>query len=360
MKINEKDVVKWSVYVLLACCCGLLEAHIIKLVCDIFYDVMEKWLSPCLVFMICMAISMLALLMLLVLLVTIVIKIETTFPDGVQVEPTNQSEVSEAEAESQTKVAIRSDHGDNLKEVMEAIRHEEWEYNAVFDSSGRKLAEGTYQSPKICSIAPEDWQEVNRYEIEVIDLHNHPSGSAFSPQDFRVFMRHDIIKQFIVVSRKHNYILVKPEGSYEGLQDEVKSYAKMMHHKYFWLKDISFWLWSVIAAKKTAEKFGLEFRIERVPRSATRKKAFRIGLATCATLALCCISFLRPAESSATSPVSAASSTTRYSSPVEATITINGATYSLTGDIISVGCDPIKDPYIQGHAPVGGGPNYNN
>lgn len=273
------------------------------------------------------------------------------------------SEELKEEKNSRLDMAITSNHGDNLKEVMEVIRREEWEYNAVFDLSGSKLAEGTYQSPNKCNLTSEDWQKIAQRGEEIIDLHNHPGrDSSFSPQDFKAFMQYDFIKQFIVVSRRYNYILVKPKGGYEGLQDEVKSYAEMMDRRYFWLEIISFWLWSVITAKKTAEKFGLEFRVERAPQPTARKNAFRIGLATCAILALCSIGLLRPAESSATSPVSVASGsgTTRYSSPVEATTTINGVTYSLTDDVIPVSCDPTKDPCIQGRAHVGGGPNYSN
>lgn len=273
------------------------------------------------------------------------------------------SEELKEEKNSRLDTAITSNHGDNLKEVMEVIRREEWEYNAVFDLSGSKLAEGTYQSPNKCNLTSEDWQKIAQRGEEIIDLHNHPGrDSSFSPQDFKAFMQYDFIKQFIVVSRRYNYILVKPKGGYEGIQDEVKSYAEMMDRRYFWLEIISFWLWSVITAKKTAEKFGLEFRVERAPQPTARKNAFHIGLATCAILALCSIGLLRPAESSATSPVSVASGsgTARYSSPVEATTTINGVTYSLTDDVIPVSCDPTKDPCIQGRAHVGGGPNYSN
>lgn len=337
MKINKKEVVKWTVYVSLACCCGLLLSYTATLVCDIVYDVAVKWLSPYLASIICMVISILAML---VLLAFIIVKIEDIFPDDAQAEPTDQSEDHEAETESQTKVAIRSNHGNSLKEVMEAIRHEEWEYDAIFDLSGKKLAEGTFQSPGSCNITPEDWLEVKQYGGEVIELHNHPGrDNAFSPQDFKAFMHCDSIKQSIVGSKKHNYFLVKPEGSYEGVQNGAKSYAEMMHRKYFWLENISFWLWSVITAKKTAEKFGLEFRIERVPRPAAQKNAFRIGLATCAVLAFCYVGFLRPTESSATSPVSATSGTTRYSSVADATIIYDDVVYSLTDYIISGSID---------------------
>lgn len=360
MKINKREATILTIDTVLACCCTVTTLCITKPTFNTVYDATE-WLPSWLTFILSTIAMIFVVIVLIALFIVLVIVVEFAFSDELQAKLAKQSE--EREAESQTKVAIRSNHGDSFKEVMEAIRYEEWEYYAFFNFSGKKLAEGTYRSPESCNITTEDWQEVKRCGGEVIGLHNHPGrDSSFSPQDFKAFMQYDFIKQFIVVSRRYNYILVKPKGGYEGIQDEVKSYAEMMDRRYFWLEIISFWLWSVITAKKTAEKFGLEFRVERAPQPTARKNAFRIGLATCVILALCSIGLLRPAESSVTSPVSVASGsgTARYSSPVEATTTINGVTYSLTDDVIPVSCDPTKDPCIQGRAHVGGGPNYSN
>lgn len=66
--------------------------------------------------------------------------------------------------------AIRSDHGDTIGEVMEAIRHEQYEYRAIFNLREEKLAEGTFLSPETCNLVAEDWQDIDAEGEEIIDF----------------------------------------------------------------------------------------------------------------------------------------------------------------------------------------------
>ncbi len=103
--------------------------------------------------------------------------------------------------------ATRSNHGSELSEVMEAIRSERFEYLALFDKNGHKLAEGTMSSPNKCMVAEED--RIYIYDADTM-LHNHPGGLLpHSRNDIRFQLKYGI-RQSIVVSRRQVYILENP------------------------------------------------------------------------------------------------------------------------------------------------------
>lgn len=212
------------------------------------------------------------------------------------------SKSSESHEEPELKLeVVTSNHGSSLKEVMEAIRNEELEYLAFFDLEGKKLAEGTYLSPDKCNITTEDWHSICHRGEEVMKVHNHPSRSnvAFSAQDFRSFLCQDFIRKTVVVTKDYNFIMEKIGNGYEASQDDAKAYVEKMDIMYSWLSTFSDRLWSIVVARKTAEKFGLQFRVERINQAPTRSFA-SVGIATCLVLAALCL--FKPQCSSADDP----------------------------------------------------------
>lgn len=159
------------------------------------------------------------------------------------------------------KRATRSDHGSELSEVMEAIRSERFEYLALFDKDGYKLAEGTYSLPYICTVTEED--KIYFYDADT-DLHNHPLGGAGHSENDIAFQLKYGIRRSIVVSPRQTYILENPfvdteewrkDGEYPfSVDDVIKSYRRM---------DLLPSRW---AMKRLAKKYGLEFYTERVYR----------------------------------------------------------------------------------------------
>lgn len=159
------------------------------------------------------------------------------------------------------KRATRSDHGSELSEVMEAIRGERFEYLALFDEDGYKLAEGTYSLPYTCTVTKED--AIYLYDTDT-GLHNHPSGSAGHSENDIAFQLKYGIRRSIVVSLRQTYILENPfvdteewreDGEYPfSVSDVIKSYRRM---------DLLPSRW---AMKRLAKKYGLKFYTERVHR----------------------------------------------------------------------------------------------
>lgn len=296
MKINKKKVIYYVVYY--AVICGVLFLLIGG---GTLMSIVTGNIVICVV--IAPAVDMIFLGLMFRLLYLIDIAFSDEFKEEI---------IDYLETAHQTQnTATVSNHGNNLKEVMEAIRHEDWEYNAFFDLSGRKLAEGTYQSPKSCNITSEDWKEIDQRREDVISLHNHPgtSDGAFSCMDFAAFLQRDYIRQSIVVTRKYNYVLIKNGNDYEQYTQKAKKYAAEISTRYLWLGYLSHRRWTVLTSKKTAKKFGLEFCIERVPQPTTQKNIFRIGLATCVIMALCLVGHRFLLESSPLLPTTVASST---------------------------------------------------
>lgn len=353
MKINKKKAVDWTIGAVvlfgsvdLGVCATVLRTNNINS------------------YVVCLLVILTVVVAIGALVAAFLAIVDASSSDEVKEEFVKQLEVRKSRDASQY-IAVVSNHGNNLKDVMEAIRHEEWEYYAFFNLSGQKLAEGTYQSPKTCNITKEDWQRLKQCKEEVIGLHNHPGtyNGSFSKEDFAAFLQYDFIRQFIVVTEKYNYVLKKTANGYEKFYDEARTYAGEMFTKYLWLEVLSGRLWTVLVSLKTAKRFGLEFCIERVPRPATQKNAFRIGLATCAILAFCLAGYRPLPESSPLSPAptvtatAVASSTKTGSTPV---VDIYDDAHAISGSIdCPSGKDPANDPCFQGNAPVGGGPNYN-
>lgn len=195
-------------------------------------------------------------------------------------------EATETQDSEPNHEPVASNHGSNTQEVMEAIRNENLEYLACFSLNGKKLAEGTYFSPIKCNITTEDWNDICCKGEEVMEVHNHPDcyNVAFSAQDLKSFLQKDFIRKTIVVTKDYNYILEKVGNGYEDLQDDAKAYVEKMDIKYTWLSLFSPRLWSVVVARKTAEKFGLQFRIERINPSPV-KRIIPVGIAACVAIA---------------------------------------------------------------------------
>lgn len=197
--------------------------------------------------------------------------------------------------ESELKMEpIASNHGSNLIEVMEAIRNEKLEYLAYFDLEGKKLAEGTYLLPAKCSITTEDWYNIYYRGEDVMEVHNHPGHSnvAFSVQDFKSFLQQDFIRKTVVVTKDYNFILEKVGNGYETSQDDAKAYVKRIDIAYAWLSVFSARLWSIVVARKTAEKFGLKFEAERINQTPTTRKIIPVGVIVCVILMTFC--FAKP------------------------------------------------------------------
>lgn len=263
-------------------------------------------------------------------------------------------------------VATVSDHGSRLEEVMENIRTEVFEYDAIFDLEGNKLAEGTYSSPFRCNIRSEDWAAIRKRREAAIRVHNHPgrSNGAFSSQDFKAFLSEELIKKSIVVTEKYNYILEKVHDmDYSLLQDVAKAYSTKVQQKYAWIYGLSPRIWSVVAAHKTAKHFDLRFRIEHLRPSRTRKTVISFGAMACAaaTVVLCFISYQAFATNQST-PVEKCLPTMETISVADLANecihgTVGGSDFESTNHGHQEACDPINDSYIQGNAPIGGGPN---
>lgn len=288
MKINKKEVVTLVIDALLGYCCLALFSCAIEPTFNVVYNA-TKWMPSCIIFVFFMAAIALVVVAIMVPFIFLMGVVEIVFSDDSQGELVGQLEASNDEAESRENVVIVSNHGDNLKEVMEAIRCEAWEYSAVFDLSGRKLAEGTYQSPTVCNISEEDWRKLDTKREEVVRIHNHPApyDGSFSEQDFYNFLFRDYIRKYIVVTRKYNFVLEKTVDSYSSLAREAMDYAERLFKKYLRLSHLSYLAWTVLVSRKTAKRFDLKFRVERVSRATAGRKRFQIGLATCAITALC-------------------------------------------------------------------------
>ena len=208
--------------------------------------------------------------------------------------------------------AVASDHGSYIKEVMDAIRCEKFEYLACFDFNGNKIAEGTLLSSNICNVTTEDWCNIRSQGIEIIAVHNHPGffDTAFSGKDFEVFLSKDFLRKTIVVTKRHNYILEKTSYSYDIPRIKVFLYAYKMSTKYVWLSFFSVHLWSIVVAHKTAKHFSLKFSIERIRRMSTTILHIVLSILI-VLITMACLT--KPA----------------------------------------VQCDPTTDPAMQGHVPIG-------
>ncbi len=217
-------------------------------------------------------------------------------------------EVTETQDSRPNHEPVASNHGSNIQEVMENIRNNELEYTACFDLEGRKLAEGTLLSPHECSITAEDWRNICYRGDEIIKVHNHPgcSNVAFSAQDFKAFLQKDFIRKTLVVTKDYNYTMEKVGDKYETLQDDAKSYAAKMYTQCIWPSAFSDRLWSIVVVRRTAKKFGLRFKVERINQTPTRK-IIPVGVMACVILMMFC--FAKPQAS--------ASAVARYNSAAD-------------------------------------------
>lgn len=163
--------------------------------------------------------------------------------------------------------ATRSDHGNDLATVMDAIRHESLEYWAMFDEEGRKLTEGTLLSPIACSVVQKDWQRV--WRSVRVDVHNHPGAdeTSFSAADFYSTVC-QMSQYSVVVTPSYNYILENPYWNTldyeqrEELAEEVKAYADKLHHSV--LLCIFPRQYSQYVSRQVAKKYSLVYRVENL------------------------------------------------------------------------------------------------
>lgn len=94
---------------------------------------------------------------------------------------------------------ITSDHGNNLMEVIQNLRHEHFEYSAVFDLDGQKLDESTILCRTEVKWSETKKQRILAYPDQSICLHNHPhTDTAFSVADVTNFMRYPSAYSLVV------------------------------------------------------------------------------------------------------------------------------------------------------------------
>ncbi len=185
----------------------------------------------------------------------------------------------DTEQGSQQK-AVTADHGNRIEDVMEAIRHEEYEYLAYFNFDGEKIAEGTFLLPDMCNVTAEDWTRVYLYKKEVIGVHNHPGedNMAFSDGDFESFLSQKHYRRSIVVTKDYDYVLEKVGDSKTPLRGEARTYVRKMDIRYAWLSVFSARLWSIVVARRAAKRFGLIFSVERVSQVSVKNFLLRFGI----------------------------------------------------------------------------------
>lgn len=187
--------------------------------------------------------------------------------------------------------AIDSDHGQDLSKVMRALRTEKFEYDAVFDLEGDKLAEGTLGSCCRCNISSESWDRIVESGVlnqALVNLHNHPGYEqlSFSAQDFYVLLDSEFYRS-IVVTRDYNFVMENPWWNRDDAPDseEVKAFAqhlygvdeddeqniKILNANVFWLLLFPR-LYSWYVSYRTAKRFGLKYRIETIrPRNRVKR-----------------------------------------------------------------------------------------
>lgn len=160
---------------------------------------------------------------------------------------------------------IISNHGDNLAAVMEAIRHEHYEYVAIFDTDGHKLVEGTLLSPYQCDIPRAEWSHVRN--LARMHLHNHPGfeQTAFSDNDYYNM----ILCKFqyaVVVTHWFTYTIENPYWNRDDGPSarEVGLYAARLNTVGFLGYGFFPRWYSCIVSYLVARKFGLKFHVEDV------------------------------------------------------------------------------------------------
>lgn len=94
---------------------------------------------------------------------------------------------------------ITSNHGNSLVEVIQNLRHEQFEYTAVFDLDGQKLDESTILCRTEVKWSETKKQRILAYPDRSICLHNHPhADTAFSVADVTNFMRYPSAYSLVV------------------------------------------------------------------------------------------------------------------------------------------------------------------
>lgn len=169
-----------------------------------------------------------------------------------------------------------ADHGDGLREVMNAIRKEPVEYLVLFAGS-EKMFERTDKS---------DHQvETNRGMLTYIRglsdqglvcLHNHPfEGATFSLADYGFYHQWDV-ELAIVVTEECNFWMWAPNGwpTKEEIENFVTNRWKnnvreMERQGLIVIQDETYeqisWTTTIELTQMIADQFGLTFVVEKVP-----------------------------------------------------------------------------------------------
>lgn len=114
--------------------------------------------------------------------------------------------------------------GQTLPEVMKKIRREPLEYLALCDKNGKVLYTGTIYSPSETRLNDDDF-EATRGTGGLIMLHNHPTGTAFSPNDFACVFSYRISKS-VLIAKNTVFELEAPANLDNFDPAEVKTFAE--------------------------------------------------------------------------------------------------------------------------------------